>query len=226
MSRIKTIIVAAIFAFSGLVGLVFPASANASTTKKPCVQQTFRSGSRGDCVNYIQTMLNIAGGAGLQTDKKFGSKTKAAVITWQTNKKIQVDGIVGPETWGTLCAIDDGFNVAYKTHKALVECDKQLKCINRKYSTSVNSRNAACVKEIQGMLNLANGAKLETDGKFGRLTKTAVKAWQAKQKQSNKKMLVDGIVGPQTWKTLCDYKSADTATQNIYNTSRKNVGCE
>jgi peptidoglycan hydrolase-like protein with peptidoglycan-binding domain len=226
MLRTKTIIVAAVFAFSGLVGLLAPASANAATTKKPCVQQTFRSGANHICVNYIQTMLNISAKSGLQTDKKFGRLTKAAVIKWQTDKKIQVDGVVGPETWGTLCAVPDGFDVAYKAHKVLAECDKQLSCVDRKYSTSTNSRNAYCVKQIQGMLNLAHGTNLDVDGRFGAKTKAAVKAWQKKQKESDKKMLVDGIVGKQTWGKLCAHKMPSTAEQTTYDANRRAAGCK
>lgn len=225
MSRTKTIIVAAVFAFSGLLGLLAPASANAATPK-PCVQSNFRSGSSGNCVGYIQSMLTISNEAKLAADKKFGSKTKAAVIAWQTEKNIQVDGIVGPETWGTLCAIPDGFDVAYRTHKVLVGCDKQLACVDRKYSTTTNSRNAYCVKQIQSMLNMANKAGISVDGRFGSQTKSATKAWQKKQKETDSKMIIDGIVGKQTWQKFCAHKMSNASEQAAYDTHRKAAGCK
>ena len=217
-------LVAAVFACSGVALVLSPAVASAAPAKKPCVQQFYRNGSRGDCVGYIQNMLNLSAKARLETDRKFGLKTKAVVIAWQAEKKIMIDGVVGPQTWATLCAVNDASSEAYKIHKVLAGCSQQFTCVQRTFSTDTNPRDI-CVTHIQNMMNLANEAKLDTDGQIGVKTKAAVKAWQTKQKQTNKKLSVDGSVGTQTWKTLCDYKMPDISAQAIYDTNRKAVGC-
>jgi peptidoglycan hydrolase-like protein with peptidoglycan-binding domain len=74
-------------------------------------------GSTGNDVKRVQEMLNFAaqkttapGNAGgtklalLSVDGVFGSKTEARVKEFQTKTKIGVDGVVGPETGGTLAA--------------------------------------------------------------------------------------------------------------------------
>ena len=58
-------------------------------------------GSRGDEVKELQTALN-KNGYNLSVDGIFGSKTQAAVKDYQTKNKLQVDGIVGKNTWGSL----------------------------------------------------------------------------------------------------------------------------
>lgn len=59
------------------------------------------------------------------------------------------------------------------------------------------------VVELQRALN-RTGAYLTIDGLFGQATRSAVKAFQ-----SNNSLTVDGIVGPQTWRTLRAYVRAD-----------------
>jgi peptidoglycan hydrolase-like protein with peptidoglycan-binding domain len=54
------------------------------------------------------------------------------------------------------------------------------------------------VKYLQGVLN-KKGAKLALDGFFGPVTNTAVKAYQTATH-----IVVDGIVGAQTWAKI-DY---------------------
>jgi peptidoglycan hydrolase-like protein with peptidoglycan-binding domain len=53
------------------------------------------------------------------------------------------------------------------------------------------------VKDLQTLLN-KNGAKLEVDGDFGKLTDAAVKDFQ----KQNPPLAVDGVVGKQTWAAL------------------------
>lgn len=58
-------------------------------------------GSKGDEVKELQTALNSAGYS-LDVDGSFGSKTQAAVKDYQKKNGLQVDGIVGKNTWGSL----------------------------------------------------------------------------------------------------------------------------
>ncbi|GMA59750.1 peptidoglycan-binding protein [Alicyclobacillus fastidiosus] len=57
--------------------------------------------STGTGVVYVQQRLN-AHGTSLATDGDFGPLTEAAVKAFQAKAKIEVDGIVGPQTWSHL----------------------------------------------------------------------------------------------------------------------------
>lgn len=57
-----------------------------------------RQGDSGNAVKALQEQLN-ANGANLEVDGSFGPATNTAVRSFQSSKKIAVDGVVGPETW-------------------------------------------------------------------------------------------------------------------------------
>jgi len=73
---------------------------------------TLRRGSQGTAVVELQTRLNAwlvtASTIGLELlviDGVFGSRTDAVVRTFQRNKALVADGIVGPKTWGALFSL-------------------------------------------------------------------------------------------------------------------------
>src|SRR5215217_5439989 len=57
-----------------------------------------RLGSQGELVAHVQTKLGVA------SDGIFGSETDAAVRRYQLSAGLDVDGIVGPNTWSSLFA--------------------------------------------------------------------------------------------------------------------------
>ena len=59
-------------------------------------------GSKGDLVTELQKMLSELGHYLGLVDGDFGPKTRKAVVDFQNTKKLEVDGIVGPITWGAL----------------------------------------------------------------------------------------------------------------------------
>ena len=63
---------------------------------------TLRKGAEGDLVKRLQELLNLALGAGLNVDGKFGPKTEDAVKVFQAANGLKADGIVGPKTWEAL----------------------------------------------------------------------------------------------------------------------------
>lgn len=62
---------------------------------------TLRTGSRGDSVRLLQTLLNRAG-YDLAVDGIFGTMTRCSVKGFQSERGLQVDGIVGKQTWAAL----------------------------------------------------------------------------------------------------------------------------
>lgn len=63
-----------------------------------------RNGSKGKNVSALQILLNGKGYNCGSVDGDFGSKTLAAVIAFQKAKFLEVDGIVGADTWKALLA--------------------------------------------------------------------------------------------------------------------------
>jgi peptidoglycan hydrolase-like protein with peptidoglycan-binding domain len=63
---------------------------------------TLRKGDEGPDVVYLQQQLNSDNNAGLATDGDFGSATDSAVRSYQASRRLDVDGIVGEQTWTAL----------------------------------------------------------------------------------------------------------------------------
>ncbi len=75
-------------------------SANSSSKKREGYP-TVSYGDEGSYITELQEMLNTYG-AGLETDGIFGQATEQAVRSFQSTHGLEVDGIVGPMTWGML----------------------------------------------------------------------------------------------------------------------------
>ncbi len=81
-------------------GNVIPSEAEGSPSVKP----TLRKGSKGNAVRVLQTMLlklgYDLGPCGIDGD--FGKATEAAVRSFQSDHRLEVDGVVGSATYGEL----------------------------------------------------------------------------------------------------------------------------
>ncbi|MFG3254729.1 peptidoglycan-binding protein [Streptomyces sp. NPDC048172] len=67
---------------------------------------TTRRGDSGDNVREVQCLINQwNGGSPLNVDGDFGPRTESWVVYFQDVNGLQVDGIVGPETWDALRAL-------------------------------------------------------------------------------------------------------------------------
>lgn len=61
-----------------------------------------KAGQKGETVRMIQNRLNSLGYSCGAADADFGSKTHNAVVRFQSNNGLSVDGIVGLNTWNKL----------------------------------------------------------------------------------------------------------------------------
>lgn len=132
-----------------------------------------RNGDRGNFVYLLQFILNSFG-YNLSVDGIFGSKTLNAVKNFQSQNSLQVDGLVGNNTWKTLLLLPP-------------------------YPLLKNGSVGAYVKFLQQLLESNLYPVGNIDGIFGSRTQTAVENFQ---KDNN--LQVDGIVGNNTWAKLVD----------------------
>ncbi len=153
----------------------------------------------GNAVKSLQTLLEThgysCGSAGI--DGEFGSDTEKAVMHFQKDKKIDVDGIAGDDTWNKL------INSAYEAPSS--DDDSSSSSSTDGYTCSVSapmiSKGSAgkAVVALQAMLEVYGyscGA-YGVDGDFGEGTESAVKDFQSRHDLD-----IDGIVGDNTWAAI------------------------
>lgn len=71
----------------------------------PIPAKVLRRGDKNDQVKWLQYELNNEWGYQLAVDGSYGKKTKAAVMDFQKNRGLVVDGICGPKTLKSLGVI-------------------------------------------------------------------------------------------------------------------------
>ncbi len=77
-----------------------PIESTQPPTTMPC--PTLRIGSRGPSVQHLQELLKNEGYNPGSIDGVFGPRTQTAVMAFQRDTHIAVDGIVGVQTWTAL----------------------------------------------------------------------------------------------------------------------------
>lgn len=167
----------------------------------------FRLGSAGEEVRTIQRQLNriaanypaipkVEVNAGI-----YNGATRKSVIAFQQIFGLDVDGIVGKETWYRLKYI-------YNSVKRLSELYSEgltISEVERMYSRVLRRGDRGMpVWIIQYYLNFLaffnpELQEVDTDGIFGPLTESAVKTFQ-----NYYGLTADGIVGRATWNALMD----------------------
>ena len=128
----------------------------------------------GDKGNFVFLLQFILNqyGNNLTIDGILGNKTQDAVLRFQKENSLTQDGLVGKNTWKTLLTLSP-----YPLLK-------------------INYRGAY-VKFLQQLLESNLYPVGDIDGIFGNKTLTAVKNFQ-----KNNNLVVDGIVGNNTWNAL------------------------
>ena len=140
----------------------------------------YRVGDRGPEVIDIQARLTALGAFldDAEHDGTFGSTTEAAVRSFQTERHLLVDGLVGPDTWEQL--VEAGWQLGDRTlyHRApLFRGDD--------------------VRELQRKLNALGFDSGKEDGLYGPRTDGALRLFQRNVGDEP-----DGIVGPHTLSVL------------------------
>ncbi|MEL7974280.1 peptidoglycan-binding protein [Isoptericola sp. F-RaC21] len=106
-----------------------------------------RPGDRFHPVGTLQHLLNEHG-HDLEVDASFGSLTEAAVRASQRDFGLEVDGVVGPRTWGAIVV------------------------------TVRHGSRGHAVRGVQAELDTRPGFDLVVDGVFGAQTEAAVREFQ------------------------------------------------
>lgn len=144
-----------------------------------------RSGSRGEDVKTLQAQLNALGYDCGAVDGIFGAKTYNAVVKFQKDRGLAVDGIVGKNTWAALGVTG---TTVVETQTASITSNMPLLC---------RGSIGEAVKTLQTRLNALGYDCGTVDGIFGIKTYNAVVKFQ-----TARALAVDGIVGVNTWGAL------------------------
>lgn len=110
-----------------------------------------RYGSKGDDVTELQKRLN-ENGYSLTVDGDFGEKTQKAVQDYQRKNGLDVDGIVGENTWGKLTAAKNGQPEAPQKSRYDLIMDKIAEAEKRKpeFAGSYDDELDALYEKIMG----------------------------------------------------------------------------
>jgi len=150
----------------------------------PIKEDTFsviKRGSSGSLVRYLQFLLKINGYSVGAVDGVFGANTQNAVLSFQQANNLTADGVVGPKTWAKL-------NNLYPENRVIKK-------------GSIGAEVEYLQKKLYSKLYDVG----TIDGIFGNSTENAVKEFQAENG-----LVVDGVVGPNTWTAL---QSSSTGRQ-------------
>ncbi|HZH16555.1 MAG TPA: peptidoglycan-binding protein [Archangium sp.] len=140
-------------------------------------------GDKGPSVVSLQQKLNAAGFSVGAADGDFGRKTLLAVQSFQKDKRLTPDGVVGPQTWGAL-------------NKVTAPKPPPASSGGSGPTLRMGDRGKP-VRALQTRLNTLGFKAGSADGIFGDDTLLAVKAFQ-----KSKRLTADGVVGDKTWDKL------------------------
>lgn len=76
-----------------------PVAVTPASGASTAVPATIRRGSRGELVRRAQAALGLPAA---EQDGVFGPKTEAATRQYQTHNNLEIDGVIGPQTWASL----------------------------------------------------------------------------------------------------------------------------
>jgi peptidoglycan hydrolase-like protein with peptidoglycan-binding domain len=170
-------------------------------------RRVIQSGSRGGAVKAWQRVLIDSGQKEVVVDGFFGPETVTATKFWQSQRKLNPDGQVGPDTvskMGMVLAAASLIPITTAQVTAAVQAIYPTTFDPSKWRNYLSSGMVgADVSEWQTILS-RDGFVSHPDGKFGPETIAATKAWQL----ANKVSPADGVVGPDVRKAIVLVKKA------------------
>ncbi|XWK90559.1 MAG: peptidoglycan-binding protein [Phormidium sp.] len=195
-----------------LLSLVLTISAVGIATKA-MAQMT--QGSRGTEVAELQTKLQKLGYFDLRPTGHFGPLTKKAVIRFQEDEGITADGIVETTTLTALeRKLQENTTVASTTAEPETEKTAQTAIDPSKQPNLRRGAKGSDVKTLQQLLTNAGAYRGAINGKFDLETAVAVR-----QFQRTSRLMVDGIVGRNTWSALTKGGGTTQALDPTFNNS-------
>lgn len=164
-----------------------------------------KSGSNGSQVVDLQNFLNWYGSYGLDVDGIFGVATEKAVKDFQTNMKIEVDGIFGAESLAKAKTAKKKSTVTPAPSNTYSGNLPTIELSQGDYNSQV--------ADLQKFLNWYGNYGLDVDSSFGPATDKAVRDFQR-----NEGIKVDGIFGAGS------RAAAKKATKKSSSTTKKYTG--
>ncbi|MBR0463073.1 MAG: peptidoglycan-binding protein [Clostridia bacterium] len=165
---------------------------------------TLQEGSKGDAVKSMQQKLIVLGYLNSSADGIYGSKTKAAVATFQLRNSLASNGIANA---ATLTAIDTAYNNNTNTPNGNtiivpgnIPDDNNVVNVDTdtsKFPVLKYGNSGSYVQALQTRLKALGYFTGNIGGNFGTLTQNAVISYQIAAG-----LQADGIVGSQTWASL------------------------
>lgn len=134
---------------------------------------------KGKDVTEAQDLMKYYG-YNIAVDGTFGKQTDAMTRSYQASKMLSSDGVIGNATWFSLLA---------------KQPDRVLK-------KGLTGEDVLWIQKVLTKIGIVNWTGSDLDGIFGNKTFVAVKSFQ-----EQKKLEIDGIVGPETWKSLRYYSN-------------------
>jgi mannosyl-glycoprotein endo-beta-N-acetylglucosaminidase len=170
------------------------AEVRAPNPSSPATWPVLQVGDRGPSVRVLQERLTDADCPCGPIDGIFGEGTEQAVRDFQSTRSLDVDGVVGLQTWTALLTSQGptapGRSPVKVARRAPMETVKLP-------ATCKRSSKGKAVTQLQRRLNELGFACGKVDGIFGARTDAAVRDFQSKRG-----LEPDGIVGPKTWTAL------------------------
>ncbi len=148
------------------------------------ISRSLSRGMYGSDVTTLQRLLNSLGYYDGYLDGDFGGMTEGAVVAFQSDNGLYVDGVVGPITLNALYS-----GAPAQEGRAQAAPDGSVSFDRSLYRGSYGSDVTALQKMLQ-QLGYYSGT---IDGDFGGMTESAVIAFQ-----QAKGLYVDGVAGPIT----------------------------
>ncbi len=173
---------------------IYASNAAKATNAVAATGARLEMGSEGDAVKTLQKRLKELDYLSGSADGKFGEATKAAVIAFQSNNGLKVDGIAGS---GTLNKLYSSSAKKAGSTGSSTNNNNQGEITSTGYVTLREGDKSDAVEKLQRTLKNLGYYTGSVDGSYGAGTKAAVE-----QYQKMNKLTADGVAGPQTQRAL------------------------